>query len=329
MKPSTVIVLALAISATPILRAQPGPPSGPPPPAVPGISPVPLWPSNGDVSRLPASQYVFFSPETGEYIVSYPEDMNSPQTSSRVTVRLGSHAAVEATVTPHVAKNDDGTYSYTYVLANGTNARLPVAKLTLLVPANDLKFKAAHPAWRAVRDETDDARDAMPSTVRLGTVEWNATAASLLGRGAASTGFALTSGFAPGFTTVSIKGQLEREHAVALFASLPKAVATQLELVMSPAWDSQLGLTLGPRFPRDVPQLMVADNFNYGIGALVRRRALNGSSAFVVGALDTLSAFLQSGGIAPLGPDRLAVLAKAAPGLEAEIAESLRLSLLR
>jgi len=39
-----------------------------------GLSPVPLWPANGDTSQLPKDHYVFYDLHAGEYVAFYPTD---------------------------------------------------------------------------------------------------------------------------------------------------------------------------------------------------------------------------------------------------------------
>ncbi len=69
------------------------------PKAAAGISPVPLWPANGDTSQLMKDHYVFFDLPAGEYVAAYPTDFDKPDTSETVTQRFGVHSLVDPQIT--------------------------------------------------------------------------------------------------------------------------------------------------------------------------------------------------------------------------------------
>ncbi len=294
----------------------------------PGInlSPVPLWPADGDLSGLPSDQYVFFDPRSAEWVVSYPQILTDPQ-SERVTLRFGSHAEVAPSIVAHGTRQSDGSYSYSYVVENAETAHTPIQKWTLVAPAEDTKFAAKHPTWKSHPNVGTEARDIMPSPTPLVAVEWSATDTTRVAAHTAIGAFSVTSTYSPGFTTASFRGSVKNEYTEEVAATLPKPVADQLAKVLTPAWDSQLRLTLGPRFAPDTTKTVIAANFHYGISALARRGALHADSAFVSGALEALGSFLTSNGASSLDPESLSFLSQAAPGVETEIANALRWSL--
>jgi hypothetical protein len=290
----------------------------------PGISPLPLWPLNGDFPNLPPDQYVFLDPQTNEWVVSYPEDPNAPH-SGRVTLRFDSHAAVEPVLLAHVSRQTDGTYSYEYTVLNSSRARTPLKNWTLLVPTPDEKFQARHSAWLASRKDAAQVRDLLAAASRLAIVEWGGP--NPIPPGGATGAFTLRSGSSPGFTTASFSGLAKSEYSDQIASALPRVVADQVAHVLQPAWDSQVRMVLGPRFPVGTPQIIVVDNFHFGISVLAQQGILNSESPFVKDALATLRGFLSSGGAISLTADRLDFLTAAVPGLESEIASALRLSL--
>jgi len=296
------------------------------------ISPVPPWPGEfGDFSRFPADQYVFMDYRAGEWVAYFPEDMNRPQISRKIQLRFGSHAEIKAAINAHVERLADGSYSYT--VQNGLKARSPIERWVMAVPMNDSLLQAVHPSWGSARKGTRIVPLMNPGAVgpnRMVELEWVApNANSFVAAGGAAASFSLVGSYRPGFTMYAARGRATREFDAQLAASLPKPVADQLLLAMSPAWDSQRQVTLGPWFPPNAPLLYVAANFRYGITRLTHFRLLDHNSPFVTGAVSTLGSYIESGADTFLDPERMEFLSSAAPGLESEIANAIRLTLTR
>src|SRR5581483_4450250 len=121
-------------------------------PVKPQVSPVPLWPLDGNVSRLPEKQYVFLDASKGQWVVSYPEDIGSPA-GNRRTLRIGRSSLTVPAVSVSVSRNPDGTYTYRYNLENGAPAKTPVERWRIIVPRNDPVFtaSAANAGWQVLR----------------------------------------------------------------------------------------------------------------------------------------------------------------------------------
>ncbi len=86
-------------------------------------------------------------------------------------------------------------------------------------------------------------------------------------------------------------------------------------------------MVIGPKFARNTSQSEIVQNFLFGIKALIRGKKLNSSSPFAEGAVQLLSAQVDSGGLASLDPKKLSFLEQAGPGLEATIANALQAAL--
>jgi hypothetical protein len=86
---------------------------------VPRISPVPLWPQNGDTAQLEKDHYVFYDSPAGEYVAYYPANFGAPETSDRITLRFGTHSLVDPQITSRVSAGAGGAFHYTYLVANG------------------------------------------------------------------------------------------------------------------------------------------------------------------------------------------------------------------
>jgi hypothetical protein len=83
------------------------------------LSPVPLWPGDGDTSQLPKGQHVFYDPPSAEYVVYYIPDSADASPAQPTMLRFGSHSLVNPEVTFTVASTSDRSLHYTYDVANG------------------------------------------------------------------------------------------------------------------------------------------------------------------------------------------------------------------
>jgi hypothetical protein len=119
--------------------------------AVPGLSLVPLWPQDGDSAPLEKDHYVFYDLRAGEYVVSYPTDFGAPETSDRITLRFGTHSLVDPQITSRVSAGTGGAFHYTYLVANGTQARQSIRRLILAVPADDQSAQFQTGIWKTTR----------------------------------------------------------------------------------------------------------------------------------------------------------------------------------
>jgi hypothetical protein len=321
MKRVLVVVVILLGVWKPVARAQQGSIE---------MSPVPFWPPTAEHLEQRPGQFVFFDPVTREWVVSYPEDMTAPQTSQKVEVRFGRASEVKPVVSAHVERRADGSYSYSYVVQNDASARNPVARWTLLVPVGDESFRATHANWGASRNEAGNPTVLNPGARRLAELHWTPPNANALLRAGDTVGpFSITSSFPPGFTVIAAKGRISREYTPEIAASLPPAAAAQLSPFLEPAWDSAIRITLGPWFHPDESIATIAANFQYGMSVLVDQQALDANSVFVKSALSAFETYLASDAATVLDPNRMDFLSKAAPGLETEIANALRLTLAR
>ncbi len=96
------------------------------------LSPVPLWPQNGDTSQLPKGQYVFYDPHAGEYVVYYAPESADASSVQPTILRFGTHSLVDPEVTFTVAPSGDGRFHYAYKVENGAHARQSIGKIRIL-----------------------------------------------------------------------------------------------------------------------------------------------------------------------------------------------------
>jgi hypothetical protein len=291
-----------------------------------GLSPVPLWPQDGDTSQLPAGQYVFYDPPSGEYVVYYAARSDSSTTTDPIVLRFGTHALLDPAVTATVTSGGNGSLHYAYEISNGTYARQSIQRISLLV-ASDSTLRASHPNWASNMGDSG-ARDITAPGANLSTVDWASnTPGQTIAPGTKLGGFLVDSTLLPGFTTMIWRGATRsREYSPEAVASLPAEARDQISRVFTGAWDVKSRLVVGPRFPKGAPQSDIAQNFLLGMQSLMRERQLDSTSPFVQSAVALLSAQLESGGPVVINPNGIA-FDKAKPGLEGTIANALQIAL--
>ena len=255
------------------------------------LSPVPLWPRDGDVSRLPKDYNVFYDPPSGEYVVYYDGESIEPGSLKPTLLRFGSHALVDPTVTFQVNSAAGGIFRYTYDVVNGSRARQALQKIDALV-YSILTPQASHPSW-ATRFESAKVRDTASPTVVAQTIEWHSkTLAEAIVPGGEVGGFSIESSSLPGFTKMIFRGAptANEEYSPARFSVLPGNVLDQITKVLKATWDAKTALVIGPRFLKGALQPEIEQNFLFGIQALIREGRLDANSPFVGSAMQLLSA---------------------------------------
>ena len=316
LKKTLLVTVSLAVS----LSAQTGPH------LAARLSPVPLWPQNGDVSHLPNGHYVFYDPPSGEYVVYYAESTDTSIAAGPVVLRFGTHALVDPTITTVITSNGKGAIHYAYEVSNGTYSRQAIQRISLLV-ASDSSLRASQPNWTSSLGNSNGS-DITAPRADLSTVDWvSNTPAQTIAPGRKLSGFLVDSILLPGFTTMLFRGATQsQEYSPEAIASLPSDIRDQITRVFTAAWDVKSRLVLGPRFLKGAPQSDIAQNFLLGIQSLIRERQLDSNAPFVQSVVTLLSAQLESGGPVVINPNGIA-FDKAKPGLESTVANALQIAL--
>ena len=314
------IMLTTLMTASFVAAQQPVKPS------TAALSPVPLWPQDGDTSRLPKGQYVFYDPPAGEYVISYAVDAGNMQSSQPTLLRFGTHNLIDPEVSFTAASGSNESFHYTYGVANGARARQSIQKVGIIVYF-DGNPRAWHASWISSLG-TGPLHDLATSNVTTATINWEPnTAAQSIAPGTIVTDFVVDSTSLPGFTTMIFRGASQsNEYSAEAVASLPNEVRDQAARVFKAPWDRMTRLVIGPKFSKGVSQSTIAQNFLFGLQSLIRERKLDSNSPFVKSAIGLLSAQLESGGTALINPVDIA-FDKAKPGLEATIAHALQATL--
>lgn len=290
------------------------------------LSPVPLWPQNGDTSQLPKGQYVFYDPHAGEYVVYYAPDSADGRSVYPTTLRFGTHSLVDPDVTSTVSANSDGSLHYSYIVANGKYARQPIQKIGLSV-FDDANPKATHASW-TMNEKAQNIYDLGTPAKSMAAIEWTTnSAAGPIAAGAAVAGFGVDSTSLPGFVSMEFRGDSKSsEYTPDAVAALQKEVRDQLARVMNPSWDAQNAMVIGPRFAKGTSQSTIAQNFDFGIQVLVRHKKLDANSPFVQNAQKALDSQLQSNDQIQLNLSSLDFTKDANTDLEKKIANALEIA---
>lgn len=288
------------------------------------LSPVPLWPRDGDTSQLPKGQYVFYDPPAAEYVVYYAGNSAGVPSAQPTILRFGSHALVDPDVTLAVASNSDGSFHYTYSVANGSRARQPIQEIGVFV-FYDRSPRGSHPTWTA-KVVPQNFRDLATPGTSQASIEWTTNAAArAIAPGSAVPGFAIDSTSLPGFVTIVFQGESQsNQYTPDAVASLPQEVRDQLARVFER--DVKGGLVIGPRFSKGTSQSTITQNFVYGIQVLIRSRKLDSKSPFVENAKRVLTAQLLSQDQMQLNSASLAFTKDAKTDVEKEIANALEVA---
>jgi hypothetical protein len=293
---------------------------------VASLSPVPLWPRDGDTFQLPKGQYVFYDPPSAEYVVYYTPDSAGASTAQPTVLRFGSHAFVDPVVTFKVASAIDGSFHYTYDVANGSRARQSIQKVGL-VTFSDSSPRASRLNWTANVTQHSE-RDLDTPTTGGAVIDWTSINAGLsIAPGSTTEGFAIDSTSLPGFINMTFQGRSQSgQYSPEAVASLPKEVGDQLARVFNAGRDAQSRMVIGPRFAKGTSQSTITQNYLFGLQMLVLRRELDPNSHFIQRARQILTAQLYSQDQMRLDAASLDFTKEAKPGLETAIANALEVA---
>jgi len=290
------------------------------------LSPVPLWPQNGDTSQLPKGQYVFYDPHPGEYVVYYAPESADASPAQPTILRFGTHSLVDPQVTSTVAPTGDGRVHYAYKAENGAHARQSIRKMSIL-DYSDSNPQGAGANW-TVHVEQHNERDLGTAAVSASAIEWTSNSAALsIAPGSAVQGLTIDSASLPGFVNMTFQGDSKsNEYTPDAVVALPKEVRDQLASLMNPARDVQSAMVIGPRFAKGTSQSTLSQNFDFGIQVLVRHKKLDANSSFVQNVRKVLESQLQSNDTIQLNSASLDFTKDATTALEKEIANALEIA---
>lgn len=290
---------------------------------VPGFSPAPLWPRDGNVAPELNSHSVFLNPETDEIVVL--PDAAGPG-AKPITFQLRNRAI--PIVASKVTRDASGGYVYEYRVGASGKSRGALQQWSLLVPGEDPKFTVAPLVlWNAQLENTSMVDRPAPKHLPLKYIHFNAAAGAEIPAGASVPGFRLVSANLPGYVTSFARSRVSRPFSAAALTGVSKTVSDRVAAATAPEWDAQLRLVVGPRFLPETETLMIAAGFHYALQHFLSRQELLEDSSFVKGAMASLDAYTQNGSTGPFQAGQLQFLSAAQTPLEKEMAEAMAISL--
>jgi hypothetical protein len=213
-------------------------------------------------------------------------------------------------------------------LSAGELSRKPIKTWSLLVPGDASQFEIQPPSqWRSDKIATKQVDRSAARHAPLISLDFSHTNGFKLEKGMSAGEFRLVSNYLPGYVSSYIRSKAAVELSPEQLDSLPKSIKDEMSRMLSPEWDSQSGLAIGPRFRPDTPKILIIDSFNQAIFALTSLRRLDQKSEFVVAATQFLHSYLEQWKDNPVSVDQLAFLNKAATPAEQEFAFALKTSL--
>ena len=131
-----------------------------------GLSPVPIWPQSGVVPAEFRDWYVFLDPEAGELVLSYPENLGSPDFERSPGIPLIKRINVGDRVAASVSVAVDAHgphFEYRYRVSNDAGAD-PIRHLEMEVPAfvEEAYDVSAPKNWLSAVDPTRSRRVPKP-----------------------------------------------------------------------------------------------------------------------------------------------------------------------
>jgi hypothetical protein len=257
------------------------------------LSPVPLYPPDGQIPEVFKEQFVFLDAETSDLVLAYPPVGplgRSTGASTRTVRRLELPRHVLPTITASVVRTQGGAYQYTYLVGNGPGARQAIGRWFLPVPAPKAPDPLALTSAAAAVGQGDGWKWSHFS-FRPGewAIQWESDAKRRLSSGPPAS-FVVTDRIKPGIVQAYVQGHVP---AAGLPIDMPQAALIQLGKFQQFEFSSVVVLTIGPKFEPNTAKLIIAGDFHSVLSRLVGSGALSGDSPFVKQSLAQLEEFLS------------------------------------
>lgn len=306
------------------------------------LSSIPLYPGNGVIPPELATNLVFFDPQKGNLVVSYPDNIDDatavPISGLRKEFRVELKKQVNAMLYVSFGKDSSGRTIYSCNVANKSDAKQDIGSVALAIPSPGSNLPGTAVS-RALVDQASPAVTgtggwdavALPADKGVVQVRWSKTGAHGVAAGSTAGGFAVASVLRPGFLLATVRGLSAGAELTDIQA--PARVHEALTALDVSGYNRQTVLTLGPQFPISTNRVAIAANFLEGISVLKQHGYLDAQSPFVAETIAALSRFLEGTALGVDGPAAdyigppLALQSKASAGLEAQIGEAMKISL--
>jgi hypothetical protein len=289
--------------------------------------PVPFWPANGTVPAEPKDKYVFVDLTTNEFVLAYPENLETPNFAkdgpgALKIARYELLRNVEPAVSVAVTVVNPTTYKYVYTIGNGADAKQSIDQFAFSAPAQLGQAIKGPAGWFAIVQKNRTFKVKNPDWIKTGAAAiWSfQKPEEVIHPGSRKTGFELENELRPGFTVGYFRKAESVEVRIAVSGNIPTVVKDQRDQLLALEYNSKTLLMIGPKFTRDTDDRTIASDFLRGITFLGRTKALNPDSDFVKSALAELNRFVSAG-------PQIRLTAQPRGEVETEIFNALKVSL--
>lgn len=273
-------------------------------------------------SNLPndGHAHALFDFPNNQIVIILPPDQSG---GSPRTLRYDVPNRVNPEISWAVAASPSGGYSYSYSLNDDPQSRQRSSWLAVLVPDHDTTLARADTSpWQfSVTHTQVPDRTSTVAMAAMNMVSWS-DPSPLLTR-LVGQKFALASQYSPGFCAFFVEGLVTNPLTAQALASIPAAIAPDVQRATSPGIGSTQKLAICPLFRTGTSKTVIASNYFLGIQHLAKQGDLDSTSKYFQQLSNYLQNFLSSGGVGSLAsPDF-----EPGPSLERQIQNALSISL--
>ena len=245
-----------------------------------GISPVPIFPADGQLTSQMDNEYVFLDPHTTHIIVAYPTGPDKKRTVR--TIERGHRVLPTISV---ITRRVGESIQYAYQVTNDQAAGQPMHRIYIDIPAPQAPDPAKGPP--ANRNVIPQGWSQTTYSYRPGRWAFLLERQGLGVRGKAEqVPVVIESNNLPGLGQVFVEG----ERNSPLVTGLPEAVMKRLAAVQQLEFNSVATQTVVPKFVQNTSKVVIAMDYS---GQFQRLRLRLGESPFIAEALRAIDEFLS------------------------------------
>jgi hypothetical protein len=292
------------------------------------LSPVPLYPLDGIIPPELRNEEVYLDTKTWDLIVpSAITDENLPQNGEanaggkEYRIRLANHVRPE--IRSKLTLGEKELFQYQYTVRNMMASRDCINKWLLVVPRPDAPNPALPVSPDPVAEPPGWEHEYYAASPGVWTIKFETNADDAQIRPNAMVVFTIKSTAMPGVTRAYFQGGVKNEPFP---TGLSARAIEKIALCYGLEFNSVAVEMIGPKYPPQIPKIIIAGDYHSEISRLVNEGILKENSHFIQEVLSTLDEYIRSQDIesevAFIPPKHMPDL-----GLERDILEALKYSL--
>lgn len=273
------------------------------------VEAVPKWRDYSAQNPPPAKRYVFFDEAAEEYVVLFPESLQTGASGGGMqTFRFRPQFVVEPQVSATLTRLEDGAISYEYELTNGLAAKDAIRWFYIVVPLEETPRSIHHDTWRVSRLQST-GKPVAPQAALVRNEElrdpgtmgrflfWNSSdTAPPIEAGATLGGYRVVSNALPGITTAyAATGKALRPPF-----EIPPEVMDQIAPLLLIENNYKALVTVGPKFRSSEGVARIAQDYRKALSHLTENGWLDAGSGYVRELTALLDSAAQAGRRSPI-----------------------------